>query len=123
MGMAHALGLLIGTEFEVLRIGALETATDEKSRATVDAQEMRAWEEHLLDEIRRDTVLPDTDRQALIMARRGQGLFRERVARIERYCRITRVERPSHLIASQIRKPMTRISTNAQLPRCSPNAK
>ena len=41
-----------------------------------------------------------TDRLALVRARRGQGLFRDRVARIESRCRITGVENPAHLVAS-----------------------
>ena len=36
----------------------------------------------------------------MILARRGQGKFRERVSMIERACRITRVNRPEHLRAS-----------------------
>lgn len=41
-----------------------------------------------------------TEREALIIARRGQGLFRQGVAKIERMCRITRVDNPVHLRAS-----------------------
>jgi hypothetical protein len=36
----------------------------------------------------------------VILVRRGQGKFRERVSMIERACRITQVNRPEHLIAS-----------------------
>jgi hypothetical protein len=42
----------------------------------------------------------------------GQGLFKERVSRIERACRITFVDNPTHLIASHI-KPW-RESTNEE---------
>lgn len=34
------------------------------------------------------------------MARRGQGLFKERVMRLENACRVTRVQEPEHLRAS-----------------------
>ncbi len=98
--MAEVLGGLIGPEFHLLTNQALSVATDEKTRAATDAGEMRIWEEHLVEEIKQDPVLPDTERRALIMARRGQGIFRERVAKIERCCRVTRVNRPTHLIAS-----------------------
>ncbi len=37
---------------------------------------------------------------ALVVARRGQGLFRERVQGRESFCRVTRVDRPEHLRAS-----------------------
>ena len=99
-GMANALGALAGTEFQHFLAAAQTVATDEKSRATSDAAEIRAWEDHLVGEIQHDGVLPETERQSLIMARRGQGLFRERVAKIEKACRITGVDRPAHLIAS-----------------------
>src|SRR5208282_5221378 len=44
-----------------------------------------------------------TERTALVQARRGQGLFRDNVRSIERACRITKVERMEHLIASHVR--------------------
>jgi hypothetical protein len=47
-----------------------------------------------------DTSIRDTDREAIIRARRGQGLFKQRVMQIERRCRITAVENPIHLVAS-----------------------
>ncbi len=68
------------------------------------------WEELEEQKIRRKSDIPDTTRHALVVARRGQGLFKERVAEVERACRITKVENPSHLIASHI-KPW-RFSSN-----------
>jgi predicted restriction endonuclease len=47
-----------------------------------------------------------------VQARRGQGLFRENVRSIEHACRITRVERMEHLIASHIQP--WRDSSNTQ---------
>src|SRR4030095_12159649 len=47
--------------------------------------------------------IPQTTRKALVSARIGQGLFKERVSRLERACRITFVENPAHLIASHIK--------------------
>lgn len=41
-----------------------------------------------------------TEKRQVILARRGQGKFRERVSNIEHACRITGVNRPEHLIAS-----------------------
>ena len=58
------------------------------------------WEEHELSEVRADTSLPETDRQAIVLARRGQGLFKKRVMKIEHACRITGVNREEHLRAS-----------------------
>ena len=47
-------------------------------------------------------TIPETERTALVQARRGQGIFRDNVRTIEHACRITRVERMEHLIASHI---------------------
>jgi len=58
------------------------------------------WEEHEMDQLRADPHVTDTVRQAVVQARRGQGLFKERVMQIERACRITGVNREEHLRAS-----------------------
>ena len=53
-----------------------------------------------MDRIREDAGVPETERQAIVMAPRGQGLFKERVMRIESKCRITGVTNREHLRAS-----------------------
>jgi hypothetical protein len=58
------------------------------------------WEEHEMNRLRADTAIQDTTRQAVVLARRGQGLFKQRVMEIERACRITGVNRVEHLRAS-----------------------
>lgn len=72
------------------------------------------WEDDLQRRIAADDARPETTRQALINARRGQGLFKENVARFERECRITHVENPTHLIASHI-KPWRESSDDERL--------
>ncbi len=61
------------------------------------------WEEHECTQIAQDQELPETEKDALIKSRRGQGLFRQKVGRLERFCRVTRVDRPEHLVASHIK--------------------
>ena len=61
------------------------------------------WEDYQVDQVQADTAIPDTDRQSIITARRGQGLFRQRVMQIERHCRVTGVDREEHLRASHIK--------------------
>ena len=112
--MAQILGGLIGQEFQILTNVAQGIATDEKSRATCDALEMRIWEDHLVKKIESDSILVETERVALVMARRGQGLFRDRVSKIEKFCRITKVDRPSHLVASHA-KPWRDCTHNERL--------
>ncbi len=61
------------------------------------------WERHLESEIAANAALADTEREQIITARRGQGLFKENVRRVESLCRVTRVTRLEHLRASHIR--------------------
>lgn len=58
------------------------------------------WEYHIGKTIEDREDLPETERESLIVARRGQGLFKDRVMRIERFCRVPKVENPFHLRAS-----------------------
>ncbi len=61
------------------------------------------WEEDLEDNVRNDILIPETERKSIIMARRGQGVFKKRVALQETHCRITEVNEISHLRASHIK--------------------
>ena len=70
------------------------------------------WEEHELELVRDNRAIPETERQALVLARRGQGLFKQRVMRLERACRITGVTNETHLRASHC-KPW-RNATNGE---------
>ena len=58
------------------------------------------WEQDLAEQIEANPAVPVTEKRQIILARRGQGKFRERVSRIEHACRMTGVNRPEHLIAS-----------------------
>jgi hypothetical protein len=81
----------------------------ELSRAPGQGQ--TEWEEYLVNKIR-DQPIPETEKSALILARRGQGLFKQRVRQVEVKCRITGVDRIEHLRASHC-KPW-RDSTNSE---------
>lgn len=58
------------------------------------------WEEHQLSTVQEDARLMATEKQSIMLARRGQGLFRQRVSSVERACRITKVSQPEYLRAS-----------------------
>jgi HNH endonuclease len=58
------------------------------------------WEEHEMNRLRTDADIPETTRKAVVLARRGQGIFKQNVMKIERACRITGVTREEHLRAS-----------------------
>lgn len=72
------------------------------------------WEERESDRIVHDNQLRDTEKEALIKARRGQGMFRQKVGQLEHFCRVTRVERQEHLVASHI-KPWRECSNPERL--------
>jgi len=107
--MANVLISLIGNDvIEQARRQALPF--HEGSRQDLDEQDRQ--EQEIEDAIRSDAALETTERTALIKARKGQGLFRDRVRAIEPRCRVTGVANPAHLIASHI-KPWRR-GTNCE---------
>lgn len=105
---ALALADLIGTE--VAAVARVEAVAERELVAP--SPEIVLWEEHLRREIEQNPAIEVTQRDALVIARRGQGLFRERVQALESHCRITNVDRPEHLRASHC-KPW-RDSTNSE---------
>ena len=91
--LAHLLIGLIGNEVKPLLITATATRP-------VVSDDLDIWEGRLEWQVANDTTVLETERTALIRARRGQGLFKERVTQIETKCRVTGVQNPIHLIAS-----------------------
>jgi hypothetical protein len=81
--------------------------------ASAEEPERERWEQHEIETLHARGLRP-TEREALVKARRGQGLFRQNVARIEQACRITRVSNPAYLIASHI-KPWRHASNDERL--------
>ena len=96
---------LIGQEVEPLANAA-------KSTKPIVTDDLDSWESRLERDVANDASVPETDRTAIIRARKGQGLFKDRVSQIESRCRITGVQNPVHLIASHC-KPW-RDSTNEE---------
>jgi len=77
------------------------------------ADQIRAeMEDRMTEVINSSTELKPTEKQALIMSRRGQGKFRERLEGIEHCCRFTGITNAHLLRASHI-KPW-RDSSNAE---------
>jgi hypothetical protein len=108
--LADALLTLLGHEARA--IANSSTVLDrplEQSRAPGQGQ--TEWEEYLVAKIREQPIA-ETEKSALILARRGQGLFKQRVRLVETCCRVTGVDRIEHLRASHC-KPW-RDSTNPE---------
>ena len=96
---AAVLGSLIGEEVRSL-IEATEAGAVIENGKIVTGDDLDVWESKLEQQIESDWSVKETDREAIIRARRGQGLFKQRVMRIEARCRITGVDNPSYLLAS-----------------------
>ena len=96
--LANVLMGLIGKEASILSARSPKSLTAQPMQ--VENADLEIWEHHIEENIETDTRIPDTDREALIVARRGQGLFKQRVMEIETRCRITGVTNPIHLRAS-----------------------
>lgn len=107
---ALVLARLAGPEVEAL---ATSQAIGDPDSAAVSA-EQALWEEHLRQDILDSASLNLTEKHAIVLARRGQGLFRERVQDHEKRCRITHVSRPEHLRASHC-KPWRDASNTERL--------
>ena len=74
---------------------------DEITWPITDLSELSFNEEE--QELIQDQSIEETMKSTLIMARRGQGAFRERVKFFEGSCRVTGVDKPELLIASHIK--------------------
>lgn len=94
--LALTLAHLVGREAEAL--ARSEVVAELASEGP--HPELVAWEEHLRRKIENDPTIPETERAQLVLARRGQGLFRQRVQLLEQHCRVTGVDRLEHLRAS-----------------------
>jgi hypothetical protein len=91
--LAAALIQLIGQE-----ASPLLQATESVEPLVTD--DLEFWEGQIEKTITQNTTISETERIALVRSRIGQGLFKDRVKKIETRCRITQVDNPVHLVAS-----------------------
>lgn len=112
-GFAATLFRLIGDEAaQVSELGAKVHRAERLSPAPEPTLE--EWERRVEAAIQNDKELTETERESLVLSRRGQGQFRANVQLIERACRVTKVERREHLIASHV-KPWRDSSNDERL--------
>jgi hypothetical protein len=102
--LADLIGREARTIIEMRRIGDLAEVSP--------AMGLAEWEAHEMEQVIADRTIPETTRQAVVLARRGQGLFKQNVQRIETRCRVTGVDQVEHLRASHC-KPW-RDASNAE---------
>jgi len=105
--LAKVLLGLIGAEVAPIAQAAREVKP-------VLADDIEMWERKLDDAVTADARIPATTRETIVQARRGQGTFRDRVAVIEKRCRVTGADNPVHLIASHC-KPWRDASNEERL--------
>jgi putative restriction endonuclease len=90
--LASALFALIGAEaHRVADVG--QTVSRIERDTPAPERDIEEWERRVEAAIDTNAAIPQTERTALVQARRGQGLFRDNVRSIEHACRITRVQR------------------------------
>ncbi len=95
-GLAGQLIDTIGTEARAIQQTWRVNASDAVSTLIGQAE----WEEHQIDQIKTSTTLTETDKKSVVLSRRGQGVFRARVAAIEKSCRVTGAANLEYLRAS-----------------------
>ena len=98
---------LIGQEIAPLSLAAKEILP-----APFD--DLDYWEHKIELEVIADISVRETEKLAIVKARVGQGVYKERVRSIESKCRITGVENPIHLVASHC-KPWRNSSNEERL--------
>ncbi len=110
---AGALFQLIGAEASQVSDAAVQVGNTARISPAAEPT-VEAWEQRVETAIQEDRRLAETTRIALVQARLGQGIFRANVRQVERACRITKVERLEHLIASHT-KPWRDSSNDERL--------
>jgi hypothetical protein len=90
---------------------SVETASSEVLATTPDAV-LAAIDNQVETSIAQSVSIEATEKEQLVLARRGQGRFRQKVLCIESSCRVTGVADPRFLIASHIQP--WRCSSNAE---------
>jgi len=99
--LASALFSLIGREASSVADVGQEISKIERDSPAPE-RDIEEWEHRVEIAIAADSAIRETERKALVQARRGQGVFRDNVRSIEHACRVTKVERMEHLVASHV---------------------
>jgi HNH endonuclease len=99
--MMLELASIIGYELLILMTPAAQPQTGLAHDKASEFDILKhTWENGLETEIANNETLEETEKESLVKSRRGQGKFRDRVQEIEKCCRITKVDKLEHLIAS-----------------------
>jgi putative restriction endonuclease len=77
LALAEVLSGLIGPEAQVVTAGATVVAAPQQHQQPT-GDDLDYWEHTLEQEVVNNVAIPETDREAIIRARRGQDLFKQR---------------------------------------------
>ena len=80
-------------------------------------QKLDVDEDIVYQSMRNDSGILSTTKHAVVEARRGQGMFRNRLIELDKHCQITGINKPDFLRASHI-KPWT---LSSDIERLDPN--
>lgn len=86
--------------------------TDRPSKFTFQLIDQKVTVKNLVEEIRMTYGMPETEKEAIIKSRRGQGIYRSKSIELWKTCSVTGFTKSDILIASHI-KPW-KISVNAE---------
>ena len=75
----------------------------ESENSQIEVELDRIEEDLIEKEIYEDQNLINTEKEAIVKSRRGQGIFRDKLEKIEKKCRISNICNPKYLIASHIK--------------------
>lgn len=105
----------IPESFAHVLLGRVESAVEMEFARVLQRNDLdlRRIGEDKLEQFLKLAPIDETERTALIAARRGQGRFREGVSYVEPACRFTGVTNPQLLVASHI-QPWHRCQTNEE---------
>lgn len=95
-------------------IGPIAQAIVEDVTLGIDLSAASERDADAVDALTRRRDIGQTQKKQLVLARRGQGIFRANVGRIEQHCRITNTNDRLHLIASHI-KPWSKSNDEEKL--------
>jgi hypothetical protein len=99
--LPEALGeLLLDLIGVAPRLDVMDVDAINAMASSIALQRIDEWEAEIAQQIANDPRVKSTDREELVLARRGQGKFRKELMSHEKACRVTKVENPTHLVAS-----------------------
>lgn len=89
--------------FHASQSGTANELHNQKLTVDTDRPLLRKWEDIEIQRLEENSDMDTTTRDAIVIARVGQGKFRNNVARLEAFCRVTGVDNQAHLTASHIK--------------------